>query len=261
MTVQAEGFVAGVTDAAVTGTPAASTQTNAVLTIPAPVPTAPAGQFTEADIARVRQQEKDKLYPQIEELKARVAQIDAIEQQRAAAEAARVAAEQEAARVAAEADLSAKELLEQRTAEIMARLDEEANARKNAEALLQREREYQQLEAYKAAKVAENADNIIPDLIDLVGGNNPEEIDASIAGLVQRSAAILGAVQAAQQSARQELPGTRPTLPAAGPMDTNLGTTSFTPEQIAAMSANEYAQHRSRLLGSASNAGGKGLFG
>jgi hypothetical protein len=258
MSVQAEGFVAGVTDAAVSGTPAASVQ---AVPVPALATPAPAGQFTETDIAKARQQEKDKLYPQIEALKERVAQIDAIEQQRAAADAARVAAEEQAARTAAEADLSAKDLLEQRTSEIMARLDEESNARKNAEALLQREREYQQLEAYKTAQVAANAEHIIPDLIDLVGGNTPEEIDASIAGLAARSAAILGAVQAAQQSARQDLPGTRTTLPAAGPMDTNLGTNQFSPEQIAAMSANEYAQHRSRLLGSAASGGGKGLFG
>ncbi len=264
MTVPATegGFVAGIADAAAAGSLTSTTGTTfTVVPQPSTIAAPPARTYTEEDLQRVRTQEKDKLYDTIEGLKGRVAQIDAAEQARAEAETARVAAVAESDRLAREADLSAKELVEQRTAEILARLEEESNARKQAEALLVQEQNFQQLQAYRSAAVAANAENIIPELIDLVGGSNSAEIDASIAGLVQRSAAILGSVQAATQSARQDLVGSKVTLPPGGPLDTNLGTTQFSPEQVAAMSANDYAQNRTRLLGAAAQAGGKGIFG
>jgi hypothetical protein len=250
-------FTTGANDAVAQNIVAPSNTSNPTF-IAVPAPT---GKYSDEDIARARQQEKDKLYPQIEELKSKAARLEELENARAEAEAARLAAEAESARREAEAEMSAKELVEQRTQEIIARLEEESNARKQAEALLIREREYQELLNYRSQRLGEAQEQIIPELVDLVAGNSIAEIDASIDGLIQRSAAILGSVAAATQSARSDLQGTRATLPPAGPLDTQPGNIQFTPEQISAMSANEYAQYRSRLLGSAASAGGKGLFG
>jgi hypothetical protein len=251
-------FTTGANDAVVPSLVAAPATPASPTFVAVPTPT---GKYSDEDIARARQQEKDKLYPQIEELKSKAARLEELENARAEAEAARVAAEADVARREAEAEMSAKELVEQRTQEIIARLEVESTARKQAEALLVREREYQELVNYRNSRLSDAQESIIPELVDLISGNSIAEIDASIDGLIQRSAAILGSVAAATQSARSDLQGTRATLPPAGPLDTQPGNIQFTPEQISAMSANEYAQYRSRLLGTAASSGGKGLFG
>jgi len=54
--------------------------------------------------------------------------------------------------------------------------------------------------------------------------------------------------------------GSRVTVPASGPLDTNSEQQTFTAEQIAAMSVSEYAKYRGKLLGQAASDRGKGLF-
>lgn len=217
--------------------------------------------YTEDDLARIRAQEKDKLYPQIESLKEELGILKREREERAAEEA-RIRAEAEAeARRKAEEEMDVRTLLEAKEREWQEQLESERAERERAFALLEREREFQDLMAYRQQRIAEEQDSIIPELLDLISGNSQEEIEASIAGLRERSSRILDSAQSALQSARRDMAGSRVTAPAAGPLDTNTENQQFTPEQIAGMSFNDYVKHRSRLLGQASSARNSGLFG
>ncbi len=214
--------------------------------------------YTEEDLARVRQQEKDKLYPQITELKDELAILKKEREERLAREAEAQREAEEAARRKAEEEMDVRTLLEQKEAEWNARLEAEKQERLAAQALLDREREFQALMEYRNRRLAEEQDDIMPELIDLVEGSTPEEIEASIQNLKERSARIFESAQAAMQNARRDMVGARVTAPTAGPMDTNLEQQSLTAEQIAGMSFADYVKNRSKLIGSQPN--NRGMF-
>lgn len=214
--------------------------------------------YTEEDLARVRQQEKDKLYPTIEELKGELSVLKKEREERLKAEEeARRAAEEEA-RKKAESEMDLRSLLEQKEAEWNARLEAEKQERLAAQALLEKEREFQALMEYRSRRLAEEQDDIMPELLDLVEGSTPEEIEQSIASLKERSARIFESAQAAMQTARRDMVGARVTAPTAGPMDTNLEQQSITADQISGMSFSEYVKNRSKLLGQ--RPGDRGMF-
>jgi len=217
--------------------------------------------YTELDLKRVREQEKSKLYPQIDSLKEELALLKKEREERLA-EAERQKAEAEAeARRKAESEMDVRQLLEAKEKEWQQKLEEEKLERERTFALLQRERQYAEVTEYRNRRLEEERDNIIPELVDLISGNNPEEIEQSIAGLRERSSRILESAQTAMQNARKEMTGSRVTAPPTGPMDTNLEQNQLTAEQISAMSVTEYAKHRSKLLGKAANDRNKGIFG
>ena len=217
--------------------------------------------YTEDDLSRIRSQEKDKLYPQVERLKEEVTLLKRERDERIASEE-RLRAEAEAeARAKAETDMDVRTLLETKEREWRDQLEAERSEREKAFALLEHERQFQEVMSYRAQRTAEEQDAIIPELLDLISGSTPEEIESSIAGLKERSSRILDSAQSAMQTARRDMAGSRVTAPAAGPLDTNSDNQSFTPEQIAGMSFTDYAKHRSRLLGQASATRNQGLFG
>ena len=72
---------------------------------------------------------------------------------------------------------------------------------------------------------------------------------------------FLDSAQAAMQSARKEMTGTRVTTPPAGPMETNSEQRSFSAQDIASMSMEEYAKYRQRLLSPSAQGKTRGLFG
>ena len=225
------------------------------------------GQFSADDISRARTQEKEKLYPQLEKLKDEVTLLRQREQEREAKEAERKAAR--AARDAElakkkkdeeEAELELRELFNRKEQEFQAQIEQERLAREQAFALLDQERKFQALQQYRQGRIEQERDNIIPELVDLVQGNDENEIEASISDLKNRSAKLLESVAAASQNARKDMVGTRITSPASGPLDNDSAQASFSPESIANMSQAEYAKHRAKLLGSASNNRGQGLF-
>lgn len=223
----------------------------------APVVDSKAG-YTEVDLQRVREQEKSKLYPQIDSLKE---EINLLKKDREAqlAEANRIAKEkEEEARKKAEAEMDVRSLLEKKEQEWAEKLEEirQENARKDA--LLERERQYAELTAYRNRRLAEEQDNIMPELVDLISGNSADEIEQSITGLRERSAKILESAQQAMQNARRDMKGTSTTLPPT--MENNSGQQQFTADQIAAMSVTEYAKYRDRLFPGANNQN-KGIFG
>jgi hypothetical protein len=223
----------------------------------APVTDSKSG-YTEVDLQRVREQEKSKLYPQIDSLKE---EINLLKKDREAqlAEAAAIAKEkEEAARKLAESEMDVRALLEKKEQEWTSQLEEIRQEGARKDALLERERQYAELTAYRNRRLAEEQDNIMPELVDLISGNNADEIENSITGLRERSSKILESAQQAMQSARRDMKGTSTTLPPT--MENNSGQQQFTADQIAAMSVTEYAKYRDRLFPGANNQN-KGLFG
>lgn len=221
--------------------------------------------YTEDDLAKVRSQEKEKLYPQIDKLKE---EVDFLKREREEAAAridaeARAKAEAEAAKLKEkeESELEVRELLKRKEEEWASQIENERKERETAFALLERERMFAELQNYRAQKLDAERDNIMPELVDLVSGNTKEEIDASIEGLKERTSRILESAQSAMQNARREMTGTRATLPPAGPLETNSEQRNFTAQDIASMSMEEYAKNRSRLLSPGAQGRAKGLFG
>lgn len=228
---------------------------------------APSAQFTADDIAKARQQEKSKVYGTVEKLQEEISLLRKREEERLALEADKAAKRQqrEAERAAeakakAEEEMSFKQLLKTKEQEWQAQLEAERIEREKAFALLEREREFQELQSYRQQRIEQERDNIIPELIDLISGNTKDEIEQSVLALKAKSAQIFDSVASVSQQSRKDMVGTRITVPASGPLDNDSAQSSFTPENIANMSQAEYAKHRQKLIGSATNRG-QGLFG
>lgn len=234
---------------------------------PAPLP-GPGRLFSEEDINRARTEEREKLYSEREKDRAELARLSAesaererqAEQAQAAVDAA---AEAERRRKDAE-ELDAKSLIEKRDQEWeqrIAQMDEHFRSElATRDALLAKEREYSELSSYIAQAVAANADNILPELVDFVGGNNVAEVDASLARVVERSASVLENFRQAGAVARQAAPGISPRAPAIGPDSMVAGQRTFSPEDIANWSMADYQQYRDQLPPGKAGRSDRGMF-
>lgn len=218
-------------------------------------------------IQKARAQEKAKLYPQMEKLQEELALLRSKEQEREAKEAerkaARAAREAEAAaerKKQEEAELEVRDLLAKKEQEWKAQLESERAERERAFALLEREREFQELQQYRSQRLEAERDNIIPELIDMIAGNSRDEIEQSILRLKEKSAQIFDSVAQASQQTRKEMVGARITAPASGPLDNDSDSRLLTPDSISNMSMADYAKNRAKLLGNTNNRG-QGLFG
>ena len=140
-------------------------------------------------------------------------------------------------------------------------MERERLERERAFALLEREKSFADLQAYRQQVVEQEREAIIPELVDLIAGNTREEIQASVEGLKERSARILESAQSAMQNARKEMKGTSITTPPAGPLETNSENRSLTAEEIQSMSMNDYAKYRDRLLTPTARGKSSGMFG
>jgi len=224
--------------------------------------------FTADDLAKARAQEKAKLYPQIEKMQEELAKAKAIAEDLAAKDAAREAKRQEklAERDAKKKDkeekeLSFKELLSKKEQEFQAQLEAERLERERAFALLDTERKFQDLMSYRAQRIEEERDSIVPQLIDLVNGSSEEEIEQSIETLKAKSAGIMQDVQQATANAKQSMAGTRITAPASGPLDNDSEHNPLQIDPTKGISMDEYIKNRQKYLGAAANNRGQGLFG
>ena len=217
--------------------------------------------FTAEDLQKAREQEKAKLYPQMEKMKEEMAALKRAAEDKAAEEERRRQEADLAAKKQAEEDMDVRSLLQKKEEEWSHQLQAEREEREKAIALLDRERQFQELQAYRQQRLDAVRDDIIPDLLDLVDGSTPDEIEQSIEGLKNRSARILDSAQQAMQSMRREMAGTRVTAPAAGPLDNDPANAPVTPDDVRNMSLADYAKNRNRLLGNAANGSGRGLFG
>lgn len=224
--------------------------------------------FTADEVEAIRKQEKDKLYKEIQKQDERVKtlqeQIEEFNRERE--EQARVAEEarqrEEAERRAREQEeMSAKELLLKTEDEFTQRLNtaqqewEEKFAQLEAEkeaqaALLEQERRFQELESYKARRIQEEQDSLMPELLEFISGNSEEEIEASISAVAARTSAIISNIQ--QAIPQNRVRGVPPTgYPPTGPVENMSEQITYTAADIAAMSNDEYAKVRDRLLASA----------
>lgn len=252
--------------------PAGDSITVPVPNEPAQPPQTPAERtFTEADIAKARQEEKDKLYKELNKFREQTqtfqSELETLRKEREA-EQARIAAEQKAAEEAArkqrEEEMSAKELLAQKEQEWTNRFTQLEQERQQERALLEKEKQFTELQAYAQqrvqAAIAEN--QVAPELADFVGGNTREEIDASLEFVKAKSEAIVQSVAQAQVQARAQMRGVSPTgYSTTGPMDTDPGHKTYTNEDLKNMSMQEYAKIRPSLLGAASQGQNRGLYG
>jgi hypothetical protein len=217
--------------------------------------------FTQDDIVRAREQEKAKLYPQLEKLKDELANLKKERDDRAAEEdrSRQQAVLEEQKKLEDEMDVRA--LLEKKEKEFQSQIEAERLERERAFALLEQERNFQELNNYRQQRLEQERDNIIPELIDLIEGNNSDEIEQSIANLKDKSVRILDSAAQAMTSARREMAGARITAPASGPLDNDSEQRSYSPEAIRDMSLADYAKQRAKLLGEAAGNRGRGLFG
>ena len=224
--------------------------------------------YSADDLAKAREQEKAKLYPQMEKMKEELANLkkkaeeEALsradkEAKRAAKEAERSAKQKEKE----ESELSFKELLAKKEQEFQSQLESERLEREKAFAILDKERQFNELVSYRNNRLNQERDNIVPELIDLISGNTQDEIEQSISTLKEKSSSILQSAQAALQSVRQQQKGTSITAPSSGPLDNDPSQQSFTPDSLRDMSMADYAKQRAKLLGNAASNRGQGLFG
>jgi DNA repair exonuclease SbcCD ATPase subunit len=223
--------------------------------------------YSADDIAKAREQEKAKLYPQMEKMKEELATLKKAREEELAKEAERVSArnakkaeETAKAKQKEEEELSVKELLSKKEQEWQSQLEAERLERERAFALLDQERKFQELTSYRQSRLEQERDSIVPELIDLISGNTKDEIEQSITMLKEKSASISSSVQQAMQTAKQQMVGTRVTSPAAGPLDNDSSQQSLTPDSIRDLSMAEYAKQRAKLLGTAASNRGQGLF-
>jgi hypothetical protein len=222
--------------------------------------------FSEDEVESIRKQEKDKMYKRLEEADTRVKsmeeQMSVISQEREAARQeaeARAAKESELLRQREIEELSAKELLlkqedefNQRISSVeqewQGRLAEIEHQRASQEALLEKERQLQALDHYRQSRLQQEQEAIIPELIDLVSGNNEEEIEQSILTLRQRSSAIIESIQQATAQQQGRLRGAPVTAPPVGPMENQTEYQTLTAEDIRNMPMEQYTKMRDRLL-------------
>ena len=230
--------------------------------------------FTEDEVEKIRQQEKDKMYKRLEDADTRVKTLEeqinliAEEREQARREAEeRAAKEAELLRQREIEELSAKELLLKKEDEFNQRINTveqewqgrlaEIEAQRQAqEALLEKERRLQELEHYRNSRLQAEQEAIIPELIDLVSGNSEEEIEQSISVLRDRSSAIIESIQQATAQSQSRLRGAPVTAPPVGPMETQTEYQQLNADDIRNMSMDQYAKMRDRLL----NARTRGRF-
>jgi hypothetical protein len=218
--------------------------------------------FTRAQVeemmGHVRAEEKDKLYPELEQLRGTVTTLAQDREARLAAE------QEEQQRLEAEAEAERlKNLdLEQRLQDSnqtwehrFAQLEDE---RKREQIIFQKEQELARLGQYRVQRIAEMRDEIAPQFDDLVRGNTTEEIEASLALMAQKTAEIVEGFQAAAGGTGQQQQQPRVGLPMSGmpPYDmaglVDQQQVTFSNEELAAMSPEEYSRLRPQLLGAVS---------
>lgn len=238
---------------------------------PAPPQQPPARTYTDEDIQKARQEEKDKLYSKIEnsdkrfkELQSQLKALQEAEAQRQATLEEQRKAAEEAQRKAREEELSAKELIQLKEQEWQTQLAAIQQERENERLMLQKEREFAQLQSYINKRVNEEqqAQTIAPELLDLVNGNNQEEVERSIVTLREKTQAILSNVQAAQTAAQAQMRGVSTAgYSTSGPMDTDPAQRQISHEELQNMSMSEWAKIRGQVIPSLSGGRDRGMFG
>jgi len=229
--------------------------------------------FSEEEIEKARQQEKDKMYGRIENSDLRVKgleeQLAVLQQERdVVIKQAEESAKKEAKLLKQREfeELSAKELLLKQETDFTARLNtvesewrgrlEEIDKDRQAQAaLLEKERAHQELQTYIGRRMQEEQESIIPELLGMISGNTLEEVESSISRFKVASSAILESVQRATAGTQQRIKGVGVTAPPVGPMETQMEQQTLSAEDIRNMSMEQYTKMRDRLLNAKTSRG------
>jgi hypothetical protein len=237
-----------------------------------PPPPTPPGYYSEEQVRerlnQARTEEREKLYgarsqeqQELADLRAwrqeqeRLRQEHEAEQQRQAEEQRRQTEQEE---------LSSKDLIARREAELRAEMDEQ-RAYFDAElarerALREKEAELTQLLTYRERAIAANAEHILPELADYISGTTQQEIDASIQQAIERTQSVLQNFRSVGQEQLRQAPGVSTRSPAVGPEAMLGGTRSFSAEEIADWSMADYMKYRSQLPPGRAGSSDRGLF-
>lgn len=213
---------------------------------------------------RVRKEEKDKLYPEMQGLQAQVKTLSDAEEARQTELAAQQQAAAEADRLRQEAEMTNLERMQKIADDSAAALRAAQEETERERILRTREMELSQIREYRAGRLAQEADNIMPQFADFVRGNTREEIEASIEDVKGRTAAIVADVQQTTQGQRQQL-----TMPVSGAPSVDPGTLigaeqqrTYTNEELRAMTNDDYEKIRPQLMQAASHAvAERGIYG
>ena len=216
------------------------TPANSGIPLTQPLTAQPDQTFTAAQVEQFRAEEKAKLYKQQEELKAQQKAMQAELDKYKSAEDARETEAKAAAEAAAavqkakdEEELDAKSLLAKRDQEWSAKFAQLEAERARDHALLEKERQYSELQAYIARRVTEERDDIEENLLDLVTGSTPEQVEASIVSMKQRSMRIMENARQNGVMTRAAMPGVSSAAGNAGPLDQLGEPREPTAEEIA----------------------------
>lgn len=227
--------------------------------------------FTEEQVQKIRKDEKDKIYGELTKAQEELQRLQKAEADRLKAIADAEKAKAEADKKKSEADMDAKQLLANKEAEWNKQFEttnktwEERFNKLNAEreqerAVAEKERKFHEFVAYRNDRLNAVRDEIAPELIDLVSGNTPDELEASITRLKEKSEQIAQTVQQYAQQARASQRGvSSASFPAVGPDTDNPAGKQYTAEDIAGMSFEQYAKFRQQMGIGGSQ--GRGLFG
>jgi len=210
----------------------------------------PMARWTDEDIARARQEEKDKLYGRIEEMGAQLKELSEARTAELAEREAAAAAAADALRIKEEDELGVRELLAKRETEFQAQITALEKRYDADRAVFEQERRLQEIETYRRERIEQEAEFILPELRDLISGITPEAVDASIEVMKARTEQIFANMQAAQPQPYQYQPvrGAAPTAPPVGPMEQLPAYESLTPEDIKGMDMETYKKYRPQLL-------------
>jgi len=240
------------------------------ITPPVPVEQT-AARFTADDIEKARTQEKDKVYKTLESWEEKFAEqgqklADLLKDKDTAVTDAAAKATKDAEEAAAKRweEQDSKTLVADVRAEFEKKLSDMADQNSLERATFAKERSFTELRDYAQVKVSEAvaANEIAPELVGYVTGNNTQEIDASLVRVKATTESLLASIAAA--TAPQVAPrGVSPTGYApVGPMDGDQSHKTYTAADIQNMSIEEYTANRQALLGAAVKSGqDRGMFG
>lgn len=226
-----------------------------------------------AALAKVRKEEKDKLYPDLNSTKEQLSQVQTLlaeiqKERETAAETARKAEEEKEAALKAkrDAELDAKTFSETRLKEINESWEAKFQAlheeREKERAFMEKERQYNELVDYRNSRLSELADDIAPQFHSFINGDNKEQIEASIEQAKAATQSIFQQIQEAQAQQQPTPRGVSPTgYSAFGPLDNNLGQQTYTKDDINGMSMAEFAEFRQKSgMAGRDAARSRGLF-
>ena len=220
----------------------------------APISRAQMEEILNAERERVCKEEKDKLYPKIAEQEDQLKILNEEREQRIAAETAEQQRLAEETRLAQEAEMSAKDLLEQSNTNWEQRFADMQADRDRERAAGEKERQFGQLQAFRGQRIAEESEGIAPQFRDYITGKTSEEIEASIATAKAKTAEIVAEFQQAGLNNRRTnappIAGSPPVDPTQ--MTGEQQTRELTAAEIRDMSMEEYGQYRSQLLSAGS---------